>query len=950
MAVAAHAGAMVGRATERAVLNRLLAAAAGGSGVTVLMEGEAGIGKTRLVQGIVEAARGRGVRALVGAARPFEATRPFAAVSEALQLRRGSSDARRAGIARLLGGEGGQRTAPPWQDTRYRVVEEVIDLVEVQSQDAPLLLAFEDLHWADESTVLVVRTLLDRIRYMPVLLVGTLRPSPRSAELDLLLADAAAAGATVVQLAPLSFDDVDDLVRAEIGQPPGPGLAEVVSRAAGNPLWVLEILRSLAAEGLLEVISGSLAVTTATLPDSFRQLVLRRLRYLPDATLRALRVAAVLGDTFSLVDLATVSGRRALDLVEDLAPAVQSRLLGEDGNSLTFRHQLVHETIYEDIPRSGRIAMHRDAARVLADAGAPIAQVAAHVLRGAVPGDAQAVGWLRVAARDALPRAPDVAIEILKRAEELVPVGHPDADLIIPELVEALLRAGRVAEAAARAEAVLSRPHLPDVDRTVRLFLVEALSLQNRALELIAQAEAALTATSVLSDADRALVLAQASYGRTFSGDLTGGEQSARAALELAQRSSDVGMMVWSLSTLSFAVKTQGRYGEAVDLAEQAVRMAVNAPDEQGRLRHPHFFLGMAMCDADRMTEAREAYRNGIRECAALGSSWIVPDIQQLTGELHFELGEWDDALAELDAGVAAAVERGNQIVIAQSLGYRALIHAARGDRRGAQAALAPLRMELGRGAQKYGMEIAAYALAMLTEAEGQPVRAYETLRSYWQLDADQQIRRFHRHLAPPLIRLALTLDHLEVAIAVTDDVEEAAALATEVPSMSAVARRCRGLVGGDPETMLEAVELVRSGPRVLDQVATLEDAARVLASAGHTTEAQSLLLGALKLCDQLGATAWAGRVRAVLRDLGVRMGVRGVRRRPSTGWASLTNTERAVARLVAEGLTNREVSTRLFVSPNTVNTHLRHVFQKLGVSSRSGLTAVTLHEDHTFE
>lgn len=93
-----------------------------------------------------------------------------------------------------------------------------------------------------------------------------------------------------------------------------------------------------------------------------------------------------------------------------------------------------------------------------------------------------------------------------------------------------------------------------------------------------------------------------------------------------------------------------------------------------------------------------------------------------------------------------------------------------------------------------------------------------------------------------------------------------------------------------------------------------------------------------------------AVRVRAALRDLGLWRDVRGARRRPATGWASLTDTERAVARLVAEGLTNREVGTRLFISPNTVNTHLRHVFQKLGVSSRSGLTAATLHQDHTFE
>jgi predicted ATPase len=105
-----------------------------------------------------------------------------------------------------------------------------------------------------------------------------------------------------------------------------------------------------------------------------------------------LRIAAVLGDRFSLVDLATVSGGRAVDLVEQLTPAVRARLLIEDGNALVFRHELVHDAIYQDIPAAGRLAMHREAARVLAGAGAPPAEVAAHVLRGSGPGDLWAVG------------------------------------------------------------------------------------------------------------------------------------------------------------------------------------------------------------------------------------------------------------------------------------------------------------------------------------------------------------------------------------------------------------------------------------------------------------------------------------------------------------------------------------------------------------------------------
>src|SRR5918995_3646047 len=154
MAVAASSGAMVGRSAERRVLDRLLTTVAGGTGAAVLVEGEAGIGKTRLVQGLVDAARERGVTVIVGAARPFETTRPFGAISEAIRLRRVSSDAQRAVIARLLGGEGDSRSAASGPDIRYRVVEEIVDLVEVLSKAAPVLLALEDLHWADDSTIL----------------------------------------------------------------------------------------------------------------------------------------------------------------------------------------------------------------------------------------------------------------------------------------------------------------------------------------------------------------------------------------------------------------------------------------------------------------------------------------------------------------------------------------------------------------------------------------------------------------------------------------------------------------------------------------------------------------------------------------------------------------------------------------------------------------------------
>lgn len=157
-----------------------------------------------------------------------------------------------------------------------------------------------------------------------------------------------------------------------------------------------------------------------------------------------------------------------------------------------------------------------NAASALADAGAGPLQVADHLVLGAARGDLEAVTWLRDAAREAAAGSPGVAVELLRRAESLLPGGHPDADLMVSELVEALLRAGDVAEAAARAEAVLGRSHRAESDLPLRLAFVSALSLQNRPTELVDRAEATLSHGPDLPLAAQSLVLAQrATAGRS---------------------------------------------------------------------------------------------------------------------------------------------------------------------------------------------------------------------------------------------------------------------------------------------------------------------------------------------------------------------------------------------------------------------------------------------------
>jgi len=182
------------------------------------------------------------------------------------------------------------------------------------------------------------------------------------------------------------------------------------------------------------------------------------------------------------------------------------------------------------------------------------------------------------------------------------------------------------------------------------------------------------------------------------------------------------------------------------------------------------------------------------------------------------------------------------------------------------------------------------------------------------------------------------------VAAEVASTVAAGVALAPEVPTVRSLALRCQGLVDGEAEPMIEAVAFARRAPLLIEHGGACEDAAGLLAQGGRRDEAAALLAEALERYEQAGADAWAGRVRARLRALGVRPGQRGARHRPAGGWESLTATERAVSLLVAEGLTNGAVARRLYISPHTVNTHLRHVFAKLRVPNRVALAAVVHH------
>ncbi|HMJ80414.1 MAG TPA: AAA family ATPase, partial [Candidatus Dormibacteraeota bacterium] len=730
---------LAGREAELGLAAAVVRRLSEGRAAALAIEGEAGIGKTRLVQSIVADARSRDAAVFCGQAHPFERTRPFGVVAAALDLSRRSPDPRRAAIGALLAGQGTGAQAWAAGDIQYRVVEEIVDLVDKSCAERPVLLVAEDIHWADSASLLAILSVARQLPLAALLVVVTARPSPLPAEVVRLLDDLAAGGARTMQLQPLKPDDVAVLARHVLGASPGPALTAMLAKAGGNPLWARAILRSLADEEMLRRAGDSVEATTSELPASLSDLVVRRLRHLPRATLELLQVTAVLGDAVSLRDVAAVARRPPAEVVGQLSDAFDAQLLDEGDDRVVFRHQLVHDAIYQHMPPPARRLLHREAAVALMAAGADRLDVADHLMLGAERGDEQAVAWLRDAAREASAQAPLVTVELIRRAEALLPGGHHDADLVSSEVVQALLRAGKVAEASARAEAVLARRHAAEVDTPLRVALVGALALQNRAAELITIAQASLAGPAQLRPSDQVLMLAQQSWALVYTGDPRAGESAASQALTIAEQAGDAAMTVWALTALMVAVGRQGRYGKALAHARRAAALAAGSHDTRSLPLQPKFFLGLALFDCDLVDEARAAYREALDD--EFSSGFLLSETLTNDAQAAFVIGEWEDAVPGLIAGGQAAQDKGNQILVAQSLAYRTIIATAMGDHRAASELAGGIAGSLEGGQLSYNAGILAFAVAGLKAAEGDRQGAYDLLLWCWRFDAARQCR-----------------------------------------------------------------------------------------------------------------------------------------------------------------------------------------------------------------
>jgi DNA-binding CsgD family transcriptional regulator/tetratricopeptide (TPR) repeat protein len=932
----------VGRRQELATVRAGVEALRRDEGAVVWVEGEAGIGKSSLV---VEALAGVGELGWVigwGFADQLTERMPLSVMQDCLQVRPGSPDPQRAHAAGLLRGQRLGLFADG--DALVNGVEVLMSLAEELCAAAPMVLVIDDLQWADDASLLVWHQLAASIGQLRLLLIATCRPTPRP-EVQQVRAAVVRRGGAVITLGPLPETDVAALVTAMVGAPPGDALRRLTARAAGNPLYVRELVDALVREQALEIRpTAEVSPAREHLPASLTAALSDRLSSVPAETARMLRTAALLGGRFAVTDLAVMLRRSASDLADGLQEAVAAGILAGSGPELAFRHLLIQQALYGSMPAALRTALHAEAARELAAAGADALSVAQQLSAANRPGQGWARAWLIKSAPALVIRAPQLAADLLQRELDETPADEEALDGLMTSLVQALLAAGLYQEAARQANRALTV--MTDPSRRAETYWM----LARAQVSVGDNDDAIATIRQALASADlpgewRARVLAlMAMLQRVSTGDLGLAEATARQALTAAEEAGDVFATVHALADLWLTHGVRRDHAAALDYIDRALRVLGDDPGHPDLRLYALNVRVFTLQNLDCWPEAELALRQARAFAQRSGSPDQATRVNAAV--LRYWLGQWDDALAELGSddtdAYAYLSERWPTLLVR---GVAALIAGRRDQRTIAGQHLRlglalPIQILTDRENQDF--LLAAHALAL--EQSGETRQAMARLAGILPR-RDGEMTLVHQWL-PELVRLALAAGDRQMAQAAARACQAEAAAETRPARAAAASLRCRGLLGSDPGPLRDAVAHYRSAGPAVELPAALEDLAVVLAERGLDDEARVTLHEAVGLYDGLQAAWDIRRADSRLRPYGIRRGVRSRRGpRATSGWEALTPTEVRVAAMVAGGAATPDIARGMFLSRRTVQTHISHILTKLGAKGRVDIVREVLRQ-----
>ena len=965
---------LVGREAEMAVLRSAVAACADGTSTVLEITGDPGLGKTRLLSELADLARAEGLAALSGRASEFEQQRSFGVFADPIRWCLGrlteSEHGQPLGDGHPLGEElgvlldlvlpqstGSLRGSPRVLDVeRHRLHRAVGRLLADVGGDRGVLLCLDDLHWADEGALELLHHLLRQPPATPLILACGHRPRQAAAKL-LASFQHAATDYRIdrIALSPLDREACERLLGA--AHPPGQR-DRLCAVSGGNPLY-LEVLTELTGAG-----TGA-ADHLTDLPDTLRAALAREIALLTGDELAALRAAAVLGDPFDpmmlgpVAGLATEPALEALDVLAGMDLIRSGSPIGPRGDVrqwLQFRHPLLREVVSHDTPPGWWLSANARADETLRRSGASPVERAAYVARSAQAGDLQAVQVLVEAAALTAHSAPATAAAWLRAALRLSAADRSEESTgrRIRMLIDLANARGRTGDLAACREALAQALDLVPPDRRDQRIPVVALrSMIERILGSTRAAKIALTDELDLwpqTDARANPLRLQLATVGMAQGDFVEAAGHLDALLACTPAPVDRRTRTAVAACRALGAAYSGRTDPLRAYATEAAHSIDVIEDEElATFLDEVGQLGWAEVLAERHHDATRHMTRGIRVAGLTGQSHMMPYLllcqsyaQQATGDL----GEGMAAAASAEE-MAHLLDRPDLIGYALTLtaaatalrfGPTAAVDAAEGALRSAgrrgrlwelsAAALASVRLDQGRpddsielvqtitGTDRSATTHALRAMWYCTAAQAEMARGDITAARTWARNAAQ---------AADAVTLPGQSGHAAFAMAVTrDDPSDAAGLFSTAAECFAAA----GLVLAEARARLHLGRALAMAQR-LDEAVTAVGCAKHIADAHGAGHLSALAVNAQR---QIGSRRPRPPHRCPPSDL-------------------LSEQERRISRMVAGGLSNREIASRLFISAKTVEAHLTRIFRKTEVSSRAALAGVLADlpaaEDH---
>ena len=918
------------RELELEAAERLLADARAGSGGGLLFEGAAGIGKSSLLAATRTAAEPE-LRVLSARGGELERDLPFGIVRQLLEPVVVAADTEEreallAGAAALANSVLFAVDPETGVEASFSALHGLYWLTVNLADAQPLLVTVDDVHLADAASLRWLVYVARRLAGVPLALVlasRTAEPGEAQELLDeLLLAPEIA----VLQPGGLSEEAIARLGAQSLAGEPDPSFVAACRRATGgNPFLLLELFAELERRGIAP--SRENAGLTAQLSSQgVGRAVRARLRRLPQACTALARAVAVLGDPAEPIPAAQLAG---LDDEEAsaAADALAEAVIFERGRLLAFVHPLVRSSVYSELSARERARYHQRAANLLSIAEGTTDRVAAHLLSTHPDGNSETVSTLREAARSAGNRgAPDVAVTYLKRALAEPPPGDLEPVLVY-ELGTAALSAGELDLAIDKLRQATREPAHEQLRAEAASALGSALFLADRPEEAMTDLTAVIDALPE-SEREQGLRLQATRWAAVRGGSVAVWRRLQEAGERFVVGSPTprtVGERLQVAAAAYEAART-GSADEARELALQALadgQLLDDPGPESGAFWIAPSVLFFAYADDDVARVSTEV----IEWAKQRGSLPAFSMAAQLRAYASMRRG----LLVEAEADAASALEQpGPQTLYAHVALVNVLL--ARGDATAADEAFAQVRPEPAATGQMRYLQARARIRADTQRAE----EALEDLLACGRLEREWEIRTpafgTWRSDAAPLLA---SLDRLDEARTLAlEELERCRSFGAHVP-LGAALRTLGLLEQGDAGIGLleESVAHLEQSPARLERAHSLLELGAAIRRAGRRTDAREPLREALELARGCGADAVATRAHDELVTAGARP-----RRDPTESRSNLTASELRVARLAAEGMTNREIAQALFVTENTIETHLRAVFRKLEIGSRSQL------------